>query len=267
MTTKLIHLNGPLRDEDSAIHVRHTSQPPEIAQWFRSIGQGEVPILTLAAPPEYRQAVYGWCGAIQAQKWKQQGIRTEVVSSLIEAGRVTFLNLLMVDSLPIDGPLRAMVDQRFYLVSDLFRVILEARARVNEGEDPEPLLASTLNWIQDGPLAPFEERLLVDSKVTRRVQPTERLDCILFLFTLASQSGILDRAVLGLDRMDLATTSGPTAKRGFLKELDELAFGVTRWEKLGSSLGVILGVEHLPFVEESTKLGKLLRSGATYQPV
>jgi hypothetical protein len=197
-------------------------------------------------------------------KWKARGIRAEVVWNMLHFGEPIFIDLLTTESLLVEEPLRSMVDQRFYLISDLFRVILEARAEVIEGANPEPFIGAIARWIQDQKLSSKQEKLFEAAKVTRRVQPTEQLDLIFFLAALAAQSGIIERLTISLDRMDLAASAGPTDRRTYLRELDDVAFGATRWEKLGSPLGVIIGVDQLPFLESSSKLGKLLNSGAVH---
>lgn len=252
------------RDAVSAVQVRPAA-PPEVSSWLGLLGRGEVPILTVAAPEDYRQTVYGWCSAIEVPKWRSHGIRTEVVWNMLHFGEPLFVDLLKANSLLVEEPLRSMVDQRFYLISDLFRIILEARFRVNEGADPLPFVVALSKWIQDQKLNSKQEKLFEAAKVSRRVQPTEQLDLIFCLAALASQSGVIERLTISLDRIDLAASAGVKDRRTYLRELDDVVFGATRWEKLGSPLGVILGVERLPFLDHSTKLGKLVNSGSVHQ--
>ena len=257
-------------DEDEAIssvQVR-PSAPPAVAHWLTSLGQGEVPLLTVEAPQDYRRTVYGWCSAIDVTKWQLHGIRSEVVSSLLQLGEPIFKDLLEVESFLVDEPLRSMVDQRFYLISDLFRVILEARFQVAEGAPPSLFLDAITRWILNEKLTARQETLFEEAKVSRRVQPTEQLDLCFFLVALSAQSGLINRLTLALDHVDRATSAGLTAKKTYLKELDDLAFCATRWEKLGSPLGVIFGVDRLDPLDTPTKLGKLIRSGQIHrQPV
>jgi len=247
----------------SSVQVR-PSAPPVVATWLSSLGQGAVPLLTVEASQEDRRTVYGWCSAIDLAKWQTRGIRSEVVHNLL--GLDTILkDLLTIESFLVDEPLRSMVDQRFYLISDLFRVILEARFQVAEGANPEPFLDAIIRWGLNEKLSPIQEKLFVEARVSRRVQPTEQLDLCFFLVTLAAQSGLINRLTLSFDHVDQAATAGISAKKAYLKDLDDVCFGATRWEKLGSPLGIILGVDRLAPLESPNKLGKLIRAGQTYR--
>lgn len=251
----------------SAVHVR-PSAPSDILGWLNSLGQGEVPLLVVEAGPAYRQMVYGWCSAIAAPRWQSTGIRNEVIWSILNQGQPIFTELLTGDTLIVEEPLRSMVDQRFYLVSDLFRVILEARFQVREGAEPHDFIDAIRQWIIGGKLSMRQDQLFEAAGVTRRVQPTEQLDLVFFLIALASQTGITNRLTLSLDQMELASLSGAKDKRTYLKELDEVAFAATRWSKLGSTLGIIVGVEKISLLSPSPKLSKLLSSGIIHrQPV
>jgi hypothetical protein len=250
----------------SSVQVR-PSAPPVVTQWLNSLGNGDVPLLTVEASQDYRRIVYGWCSAIDLAKWQTRGIRSEVVHNLLELESI-WKDLLTVESFLVDEPLRSMVDQRFYLISDLFRVILEARFQVTEGANPDHFFQAITQWIRDEKLTPKQEALFVEAKVSRRVQVTEQLDLCFFLVTLAAQSGLISRLTLALDHVDRAATAGISAKKTYLKDLDDVTFGATRWEKLGSPLGIILGVDRLAPLETPTKLGKLIKAGQVYrQPV
>lgn len=249
----------------SAVQVR-PSAPKDVLDWLNSLGQGEVPILLVEGDPAYRPLVYGWCSAIDASQWPVNGLRAEVIWSLLTIYRPIFSDILTAESLIVDEPLRSMVDQRFYLVSDLFRVILEARFQVREGAQPEFFLQAITQWILGSKLAPKQETLFEIAGVSRRVQATEQLDLVFFLIALASQTGIVNRVTLALDRVE--QVAGLKDKRIFLKELDEVAFAAIRWEKLGSTFGLIIGVEKFSLLNVSTKLSKLLTSGVVHrQPV
>lgn len=246
----------------STVQVRPTA-PKDILSWLSTLGQGEVPILVVEGSPTYRQMVYGWCSAIDAS-WTGNGIRAEVIWSVLTLCRPIFSDILTVDSLIVEEPLRSMVDQRFYLVSDLFRVILESRFQVLEGSKPEPYIQAITQWILGQKFTQKQVALFDAAGVTRRVQPTEQLDLVLFLIALASQTGIINRLTITLDSVEKA----PKDKRTHLKELDEVAFAATRWSKLGSTLGLVVGVESLSLLNPSPKLSKLLHSGAVHrQPV
>jgi hypothetical protein len=256
----------PLPDEDdvvSSVQIRPAA-PPAVAQWLGSLGQGIVPVLTVEAPQDYRQIVYGWCSAIDIAKWRKHGIRSQVVLNLLQVGQPIFKDLLRVESFLVDEPLRSMVDQRFYLISDLFRVILVARFQVAEGANPDTCFDAITRWILDEKLTSAQEMLFAEAKVTRRVQPTEQLDLCFLLVTLAAHSGLINRLTIALDQVDRASSAGLTAKKALLKELDELAFGATRWEKLGSPLGIIFGVDRLDSLD-TPKFGKLIRSGQIHR--
>jgi hypothetical protein len=267
MGTTLPSSKPPPSRKISAVHIRPAAPPP-VSEWLNSLGQGEVPILMVEGTPEFRHTVYGWCSAIEGSRWPQMGIREEVVLSILTLGAPIFLDLLTSEYLTVEGPLRAMVDQRFYLVSDLFRVLIEARFLVQEGTNPESPLQAITQWILGGKLTPGQEKLFELAGVSRRVQPTEQLDLVCALIAIASQSGVINRLTLAFDRIEKIALSDPKDKRTYFKELDEVVFAATRWEKLGSTLGIILGAEKLSLLNPSPKLGKLLNSGVIYrQPV
>ena len=265
MDMATVRLKSTKKSGISGVHIRPTA-PPDITNWLSSLGRGEVPVLTVEGNEAYRRMVYGWCSAIEAPKWQQNGIRAEVVTRILLAGDSIFTDLLKGEALIIEEPLRSMVDQRFYLISGLFRVLLEARFQVNEGMDPKPLYQAIFRWILDEPLSSTQERLFESSNVSRIVQPTEQLDLTLFLVALATQSGVINRLTLSLDNVEQASLAGIKERRNYLRELDELVFACTRWEKLGCTLGIILGVERLSLLNPSPKLGKLLNSGAFHRP-
>jgi hypothetical protein len=210
--------------------------------------------------------MYFWCEAIQIPKWRTKGIQTEVVWTALHRYEPVLKQLLQAESVNIEEPLKSMVDQPFYLVSDLFRVILEARFQVAEGADPSFFLSLIARWILDQKLGARGEKFFEAANVSRRVSSTEQLDLVFFLATLASHSGVVRHLTLALDGVEMAATAGVKERRTLLKELDAVAFGATRWEKMGCPLGVVLGVDRLAPLENSApKLSKLIRSGIVHQ--
>jgi len=242
------------------------SRPTDVALWLGSLGHGGSPLLTIEAPAGHRQDIYRWSESIEISKWRTKGIRNEVVWTTLHSTEPMVSRVLQSQNFVIDEPLKTMVDQKFYLISDLFRVILEARFQVAEGEDASVLVTAITRWILDLKFAPKHEKLFEAAGVSRRVTQTEQLDLVFFLAALAFQSGVIERLTLALDRVEMAATAGLKDRRILLKELDEVAFGATRWEKLGSPIGILVGVDKLaPLENSSPKLSKLLRSGVLHQ--
>lgn len=245
-----------------------TPPVPEVARWLRSLGSGEVPLLTVEADESYRRAVYSWCCSVEVAKWRSKGVRGEVVTTALQTIEPCLGQLLQTENLLIEEPLKSMVDQSFYLVSDLFRVILEARFQVVEGSNATDFASSIMRWILDEKLNAQDLKLFEAAHVSRRVTLNEQLDLVCFLATLANQTGILDTLTFALDNVEMAATAGIKDRRVLLKELDDVAFTATRWEKLGSPLGVVLGVDRFSPLENSApKLSKLLRSGVVHHPL
>lgn len=234
--------------------------PPKVVHdWLSSLGQGGVSVLTVEGPPQARDHVFSWCSAVRASKWRENGFRNEVVQELLLAYQQTlFKRLLHAENLILDDPLKTMVDRGFYFVSDAFKVFLEAKFQVAEGWSADAHTEAVTRWVLNRKLEPCHLKLFEAAKVSRRVTQSEQLDFLFFVAALGAQSGISTPTTLALDAVELTSTVGKKDRRVFLNELEEIVFGALRWEKLGSSLGVVLGTEDSSLL--TPKLSRLLES-------
>jgi len=160
--------------------------------------------------------------------------------------------LVAVENFVIDEPLRAMVDQKFYLIHDVYRLLWELRFVSCETPTLKPakaLAATFLRWVE-GDLLDTDREVLAKLGIQRQVQKQERVDVLCFLATLAAQNAIVSRIVLGFEGLNdiLVAKERPKLKQfhGFLKTL-------TRWGGLGCPVRALVGFD----LDELSLLKKL----------
>lgn len=145
----------------------------------------------------------------------------------------------------IDEPLRTIVDQRFYLAHDLYRLLWEIRFLSQESVNlakAQELVGSVTRWAFGGATDVDQDRLVelgVHSQVT---QTTQSYHLLCMLLTLASQNGLFSQCVLGFDGLEEALNR-PWA----LREINRFLVTVDRWVQFGGCpIGVLLGFNVTP---------------------
>jgi hypothetical protein len=216
-----------------------------VEQWANGLGKGGFPVFTLLCPvPAYRQEVFSWLPKLvkaneeDALSWAENSF---VTSFLSRTKSQRLLNaLLATDSFVLESPLATLVDRGFYLVSDAFKAIVEARFRVNEGAQLGDLAHDIMHWMDGGSVC---GDVLKKARVRRVVTSNQdKLDLRCFLLTLSFQSGLIGPSVLTFDNVDQAATAIPTRRKSYLKELLDILQVVERWSKLGCPLGLAVGL-------------------------
>lgn len=174
--------------------------------------------------------------------------------------------LVAVEDFLIDEPLRSMVDQKFYLVHDVYRLIWEIRFVSHETSDLKPakqLMGTFLRWLE-GTLLPEDRQRLMALGIQRAIQEQERADVLLFLTTLAAQNVIVSRIVLGFEGLNdiLMPKERPKLKQfhGFLRAL-------SRWGQMGCPVRAVIGfdLEDIPRLRRlHPKLADDIQAGSVW---
>lgn len=149
--------------------------------------------------------------------------------------------LVAVDEFVIDDPLRAMVDQKFYLVHDVYRFLWEVRFVSHETslKDAKKLMGTFLRWLEDD-LTSGDLEVLGKLRIERRIQEQERADVLCFLTTLAAQNAIVSRIVLGFEGLNDILEPKERPK---LKQLHSFLKTLTRWGGLGCPVRLLIGFD------------------------
>ena len=229
-----------------------SSSTSQIDQWLKALGQGGLSVLTVEGPAPNRRALFHQCSAVTVDDW-QLGLKQSVLSSTLQAYRPMFSQLLHTDLL-LDEPLRGVVDKEFYFISDAFKIFMEARFQVSEGEPEETYVEAINRWVLGQPLESKHEEFFRSAQVYRRVGQEEQLDFIFFLAALSAMSGVVDRLTIAIDNVELAASKSQNA---LVQEIDDVVFRAYRWEKLGSPLGVLVGTEKVSLLP--SRLNRLLK--------
>jgi hypothetical protein len=150
--------------------------------------------------------------------------------------------LVATEPFVIEEPLRAMVDQSFYLVHDVYRALWEARFLVSE-ETPTRVtefIGTLTRWLSGSALSDKDQTALGSMGIKRLVRSEdERYDVLLFLVTLAAQNLLLTGAVFYFDGLEC--TLKPEA-RTTLRQLHTYVNALERWTRIGACpVSVIIG--------------------------
>lgn len=156
------------------------------------------------------------------------------------------VGLLDVEEFVVEEPLRAMVDQDFYLVHTIYRALWEARFMIREETVPLTrvkeftdalerfITRAAFSQADYQALLPVVPRRLVDSD-------HEAMDMLLFLLTLAAQNGVINRALFAFDGLEKILK--PEC-RSELRQLDSFLGDVDRWvSKRGCPVGIAIGFD------------------------
>ena len=160
--------------------------------------------------------------------------------------------LVAVEDFVIDESLRKMVDRKFYLVHDVYRLLWEARFVSHETSDlkaTKRLVSTLLRWFE-GNLTEPDIEVLVGLGIQRQVQAQERADVLCFLASLASHNAIVSRIVLGFEGLNDILSK---EQRPRLKQLHTLLQTLTRWSNLGCPIRVLIGFDS----RDNSRLRKL----------
>lgn len=149
--------------------------------------------------------------------------------------------LVAVDEFMIDEPLRTMVDQKFYLVHDVYRFLWEIRFVSHETsfKAAKKLMGTFLRWLDDD-LIEGDIEVLGKLGIERRVQEQERADVLCFLTTLAAQNAIVSRIVLGFEGLNDILIAKERPK---LRQLHSFLKTLTRWGGLGCPVRLLIGFD------------------------
>ena len=149
--------------------------------------------------------------------------------------------LVAVEDFIIDEPLRTMVDQKFYLVHDVYRFLWEVRFVSHETslKAAKKLIGTFLRWLDDD-LTSGDIEVLGKLSIERRVLEQERADVLCFLTTLAAQNAIVSRIVLGFEGLNDILTAKERSK---LRQLHGFLRTLTRWGGLGCPVRLLIGFD------------------------
>lgn len=174
-----------------------------------------------------------------------------------------------VEHFLLDEPFRSMVDQNAYLVSDMFRLIMEARFLAKESNRPsiERFLGLIVRWMQ-GATVQDDEETLARLHIERRVENVyQRFDVLCFLLILDAQNCLLNRVILAFDGLEYVSRK---EHRSTLNELYLMLQTVQRWTKVGSfPFGVLIGWTATPGEQASLRkvhpqLSEILKQGLVW---
>ncbi len=260
--------------------LRSSWVPPDIdhlKKWASSVGSDARPLLLIEGPtPTHRASVYRLTKTAQdemAGKWLERGLvanLTDRISKLRCVGSIIphewdlLWNLLTLEQLEVEGPVRDLIDQGD-LFTQAFKAIWEARFRLDEGRELQTFVSTLARWMTASKLTEEDRVLLGSLGLENELETTfERLDLLFFLVTLARQNELLYPTVLAIDGLERMVTQGASKRKESLKELYDFCVAAERWGRLGSPLGFMLGYsnEHEAlesFERSNAKLGEKLR--------
>jgi len=263
--------------------LRSSWDPPDIdrvQKWVSQIGVEPRPLLLIEGPtPAHRASVYRLTKTVQdalADKWLERGIvenlterfaKIRAFGSIIPHDWDLLWNLLTLDKLEVEEPVRYLIDQGD-IFTQAFKAIWEARFRLDEGKELQTFVTTLSRWMTAATLTPEEKTLLGSLGIEHELETThERLDMLFFLATLARQNELLHPTVLVLDGLERILTQGTAKRKAYLKELHEFLMAVDRWGRLGSPIGFMIGYsnEHDAlegFEKANAKVGEKLRKYA-----
>jgi hypothetical protein len=173
-------------------------------------------------------------------------------------------NLLTLETLVVEDPLRLLVDQG-HLITEAFKAIWEARFRLEEGQEVQDAVSAISNWMTGAPLDVAQRKFLGQLGIVSEPSTTfERLDLMFFLVALAKQNELVSRTVFIFDGLERAVVQGVSRRKAFYKECFDFCIAAERWSRLGAPIGFIFGYskEHDPLsvIEKAhPKLGRKLR--------
>ncbi len=263
--------------------LRPSWDPPAIdrlQEWASRVGQDPSPVLLVEGPtPTHRATLYRLTKTVQddlSDSWLTEGLvqnlthrlsKVRAIGSIIPHEWDLLWNLLTLETLEVEDPLRLLVDQG-HLITEAFRAIWEARFRLDEGREVKDVVSALSKWMTCGELDVGQRKLLTELGITREPSSTfERLDLLFFILALAKQNELVTSTVFVFDGLDRVTRLGIGRRRAFYKELFDFSVAAERWARLGAPIGFMLGYskDHDPLnVIESAhpKLGRKLRSYA-----
>jgi hypothetical protein len=138
--------------------------------------------------------------------------------------------------LVMNDPLDAMVDQRFSMLSDAHRGLLEARFL------REPSISSAIGplgrWVaglKHSEMSREDHSFLHRARIVQAATKLERFELLHFYLTLAKQNGLLGSAVLLLDGLENLTSPEVAEDLSAFLQISDL------WVRYGSPLGVLVG--------------------------
>jgi hypothetical protein len=211
-----------------------------------------------------------------SNSWVKEGLtqdlthrisKVRAIGSIIPHEWDLLWNLLTLENLVVEDPLRMLVDQG-HLVTQFFKSLWEARFRLDEGREVREVVQALSNWMTSAPLDDAQREQLTQLGVTRKpVTTIERLDMLFFLLALAKQNDLVEQLVFVFDGLDQAVRQGIGKRRQFYKELADFVLAAERWARLGAPIGFMLGYskDHDPLgvIEAAQpKLGRKLRTFA-----
>jgi len=221
----------------------------KMSGWAACVGQDSLPILLARDPGS---TLYGLTGALQDapdKHWVTEGLinnMTRRIASLSGSYEWDLLwRLLSLEDLDVSGSQRLLIDQG-HLITEMFKMIWEARFLLNEGQEVSSVVLSTLNWMtshtSEGSQQALIDRLFLSS-LDVTLKPTtnhDRLDLLFFLISLAQQNGLVGNVVLVLDGLDRILLDDSTIQAR-LNEMFDVCLTSERWSRLGTHVGLIIG--------------------------
>lgn len=148
--------------------------------------------------------------------------------------------LVGLSFLVMNEPLDTMVDQRFSMLSDAHRGLIEARFSVLDQSAPaistaiEPL-AHWLAGLKHSEMSREGHSFLRRAHISQAVTKIERFELLHFYLTLAKQNGLLGSAVLLLDGLENLTSPEVAEDLSAFLQISDL------WVRYGSPIGVLIG--------------------------
>lgn len=236
--------------------------PPSVSaiqQWVQRLPENGNALLTIIGPsPMLRAEAFRVCYGVpglgvigngrSTQDWFAKGLANDVaqrVRSLTGRPWGLIWDLLEVDDFVVEEPLRGLIDQGLGL-SGLFKTLQECRQLHQEGERDRciDLMGALLRWLCVADLSDSQQEMLEQSGIERNLETLpERLDMLLFLLALANQNGLADRTVFVFDGVERAVRAGADKRKDLLRQLYDTALTFTRWGRLGSGAGMVIGMD------------------------
>jgi hypothetical protein len=162
-------------------------------------------------------------------------------------------------SFVIEEPLKGLIEKRFSRLSDMFRLLTEARfaAREADLDTVEQAVLAIGRWLEGNPkLDPF----LQDASVRRPLHEEEALGVLFFLLTLANQNGLLPITIFVLDGLE-------KVDRRDAADLHHTLATLERWVPIGCPFRLLItwdGENKTALRRLNPKLAKQVRDGLAW---
>jgi len=236
--------------------------PPSVRHiqtWVQGLSEGGSPVLAVTGPhPLFRKEVFETFyqstdllvegASSNTQDWLNLGLLpdlTQRVRAMTGRPWGILWDLLTTEDFIVEEPLKSLIDQGNTLTG-FFKGLWEARFLIQEGRktDSLTLVGALLRWQMGQALTTAHHTWLEKVHIDRELMsPQERLDMLFFMLALVYQNGLVDRSVFVFDGLERVIRAPAEKRKDLLRQVMDCLTILTRWSRLGSATGIVLGFD------------------------